>query len=750
MASRKAPLGPDTGRRQSVRQARSTATRPSNYYAKPFGNYSGQAEETPKDSAPGFFPAIQHFTDSIDALPKEVVRHFSMLKEVEAKVHGPDELLSSLHKSIFELPPPPRRQPQPLAQNLFSFSANNSVNGSVNGSIVNGSVASLPQQGLEVQGNSEQTQPAGDPVEMQRHSHFAKLRETLHYMLYVLDEKNAVISTANQTLTRQLARMDSSFPHVENEISEEARLGSLTHWAYVDKDNRKGAGATTTERRGRDVAATNSLAAAAAVVHEGDIAAHRSEQRRQAIAEKRSRAPADSDFDDRPAKKSHLAKVRKAASNESGKNASKYTNGVAKTEKDKDKKATREGRVLVNQTFRSAASGHSPRESPAAESSRKKPKPLPAASAARKRNATGAHKSPSLASSPLHGTFAAAGGREYSPAAERPLPSRARQGSTSKHPQTSALVESSRNRPHSSSSNKPTNGVSAGTPELRPVADITGQTIPEARSNLKDTYENKEGDTQIEELDVVGAIAVVDESQKSTTSTLKKEETNTTTAATEATSAATSKIEDDSAGLVKPIPPPIVTTRSGRQSKTATPINPAFPADIPMVRSRSTRNNSAANSNSAGSTADVPAPIKRSHKRGASQAQNQQKSHSTSRTTSKPSSPDPVRVTMSRHSSRNGTAAVDTDAADANGDVEGEGAALRGGEEEEDDEEDVDEGEERYCFCNGVSYGEMVACDNVACPREWFHLTCVGLTKLPGSKGELSFLLYLDVKLMAL
>lgn len=51
------------------------------------------------------------------------------------------------------------------------------------------------------------------------------------------------------------------------------------------------------------------------------------------------------------------------------------------------------------------------------------------------------------------------------------------------------------------------------------------------------------------------------------------------------------------------------------------------------------------------------------------------------------------------------------------------------------DEED-EEGEPRYCYCNEISFGEMVACDNDACPREWFHLSCVGLTKPPGKNGE--------------
>ncbi|KAI1390255.1 inhibitor of growth proteins N-terminal histone-binding-domain-containing protein [Hypoxylon trugodes] len=46
-----------------------------------------------------------------------------------------------------------------------------------------------------------------------------------------------------------------------------------------------------------------------------------------------------------------------------------------------------------------------------------------------------------------------------------------------------------------------------------------------------------------------------------------------------------------------------------------------------------------------------------------------------------------------------------------------------------DDEED-EEGK-KYCLCQHVSYGDMVACDNPACPYEWFHWTCVGLKSEP-------------------
>lgn len=46
------------------------------------------------------------------------------------------------------------------------------------------------------------------------------------------------------------------------------------------------------------------------------------------------------------------------------------------------------------------------------------------------------------------------------------------------------------------------------------------------------------------------------------------------------------------------------------------------------------------------------------------------------------------------------------------------------------EEHDVS-GEPLYCYCQQVSYGEMVGCDGEHCEREWFHLPCIGLSKLP-------------------
>jgi len=59
------------------------------------------------------------------------------------------------------------------------------------------------------------------------------------------------------------------------------------------------------------------------------------------------------------------------------------------------------------------------------------------------------------------------------------------------------------------------------------------------------------------------------------------------------------------------------------------------------------------------------------------------------------------------------------------------GQAQGGGS---DQEWNYDPNEPRYCICNQVSYGDMVACDNEDCPYEWFHYPCVGVTAPPKGK----------------
>lgn len=50
------------------------------------------------------------------------------------------------------------------------------------------------------------------------------------------------------------------------------------------------------------------------------------------------------------------------------------------------------------------------------------------------------------------------------------------------------------------------------------------------------------------------------------------------------------------------------------------------------------------------------------------------------------------------------------------------------------DSETIDSDEPTYCICNQISFGEMVACDNKNCAKEWFHFECVGLIEQPSGK----------------
>ena len=62
------------------------------------------------------------------------------------------------------------------------------------------------------------------------------------------------------------------------------------------------------------------------------------------------------------------------------------------------------------------------------------------------------------------------------------------------------------------------------------------------------------------------------------------------------------------------------------------------------------------------------------------------------------------------------------------------GHASIASDDEADEPEQDAEGDEIYCVCQQVSYGDMVACDNEECPYQWFHWTCVGLKAEP--KGD--------------
>jgi hypothetical protein len=122
---------------------------------------------------------------------------------------------------------------------------------------------------------------------------FDRVRQSLSDLMMTADEKNHVISNANEELDRQVVRLDTVFPYIAGEISEEARLGSLTHWAYSNKTAAK---AATNERPRRE--AVNQRQDLSHVLHEAE-AASRSEARREAVlARKQRRAHVDADYEE--------------------------------------------------------------------------------------------------------------------------------------------------------------------------------------------------------------------------------------------------------------------------------------------------------------------------------------------------------------------------------------------------------------------------------------------------------------------
>ena len=52
----------------------------------------------------------------------------------------------------------------------------------------------------------------------------------------------------------------------------------------------------------------------------------------------------------------------------------------------------------------------------------------------------------------------------------------------------------------------------------------------------------------------------------------------------------------------------------------------------------------------------------------------------------------------------------------------------------EEDESEHEDKDEAYCFCDGPSSGEMIACDGSDCARKWFHLECVALESAPSGE----------------
>jgi hypothetical protein len=296
-------------RSQPMRQTRTNPPRASGVSRSAPGRdpAAGPGPDQPID----IFPAITHFSDTITALPKELVRHFTLLKEVDAKICAPEQTLHGLVEACMDEPFP---KPNSTDANILDAVAAGEPprrRDTINGVLLDHNVQPLP-----VTDESYKTAVYAES-NMPRRQLFHTAAQQIKDMLISLEEKNHVISTANEALQRQITRIEDVWPYVQQEFSDEAKYGSTTHWAYPE--NRAGKPANN-ERGGRRDGLPNISAAAAQLAEE---AAARSESRKQAVQAKKNaknqQGHQESDFDDHDkhrgdAKKSHSSsKVRKPA-----------------------------------------------------------------------------------------------------------------------------------------------------------------------------------------------------------------------------------------------------------------------------------------------------------------------------------------------------------------------------------------------------------------------------------------------------
>jgi hypothetical protein len=252
-----------------------------------FDRSSNIDHDAPHDQPIDIFPALTHFTDAITALPKDLVRHFTLLKEVDAKIFAPEEALFKLADAALKSTDADPRTANDATSSLPPGSAPMSAQNSSAGFSLNGATTQAPPST-----DGQYNAAALDLSRVPRQHLFRLTASKLAEMILSLDEKAHVISTANEALSKHLRRVNDVWPFLEAEFSDEAKWGSTTHWAYPEN---RVARASAAERSRRDGAS----AITAAALQLAEEAAARSDARKQAVAAKKSlkNQHQDSDLD---------------------------------------------------------------------------------------------------------------------------------------------------------------------------------------------------------------------------------------------------------------------------------------------------------------------------------------------------------------------------------------------------------------------------------------------------------------------
>ncbi|EEP80475.1 predicted protein [Uncinocarpus reesii 1704] len=557
---------------------------------------------------PGLYPGIQHFTDTIAALPREFRRHTSLLNEVDGKAFALEALLPQLMQVAAE-----------------SISGPFPVVGEVDPQV----------EGFQI--DAAQTE-SPDKTAARRQA-FQDIRNTLTDLLPTMDEKNHVARNAYLSLKKDVNRLEILYPYVQNEVSDEARIGSRTHWAYLNKPV-KPTGTAGSERPRREAATRDRDAA----FHDEAV---RESRRDVAATRKQRRNRIEPYADEARARGSNVAAKNRGGESTQVNQTVAMPTAPSKRRRVEKAMAAPSSTAMERSTSTATNVGTSRtvKESPAPETGKKRVRAQNITVASRK-------SSPSL-----NGP-------------NRPQPSRVQQ--------TAATASNGRQRPSSSTSNR----------NLNSNKGILETKIPAPKDSSGPRVEHSPPAAILPESKVNAGVEPKADSLVITNPGDRDIPRGTSLTIT---TAVTAKSEpQDVANKNSPVPPSV--TSKGRSSKTSTPVVSSFAESQRSSRpSRSTVATTAAAEGSVTSSTSS----KRAHKKGAGNTAAM--------------APTARQLAMA--------AAAAAEEADEDSSQHGD--------------DEVDDGELRYCYCNQVSFGEMVACDMENCPREWFHLSCVGLTKPP-------------------
>ncbi|CAN6666346.1 transcriptional regulatory protein Pho23p [Trichomonascus vanleenenianus] len=166
----------------------------------------------------GLYPGLNDFSDALEAIPMEVIRHFTLLREIDAKCISTVPVLNRLIARFFELP----------------------------------------------------DEPANATVAQEREECLAEIRRLIRELMPCQEEKMHVAGVAADLIARHVQRIDHDFELISaNEVPERVQAGPETHPA-VQNDTKTAPeapkGSTRSESRREAIAAKRAAQAAQAAV----------------------------------------------------------------------------------------------------------------------------------------------------------------------------------------------------------------------------------------------------------------------------------------------------------------------------------------------------------------------------------------------------------------------------------------------------------------------------------------------------